>query len=106
MAVSQGQGYGHVGRIDVNLLATHAAQNRLGARDLPLLLRTILVTVEHLRESYQGVHFGKAQNLRLELRRQIDATLADVDLLITATTPHGPFKLLYQAGLAFESALN
>jgi amidase len=52
------------------------------------------------------VHFGKAQNLRLELRRQIDATLADVDLLITATTPHGPFKLLYQAGLAFESALN
>jgi amidase len=94
MAVSLGQGYGHMGRVDVNLLATHAAQNRLGARDLPLMLRTILVTVEHLRESYQGVHFGKAQNLRLELRRQIDATLADVDLLITPTTPHGPFKLL------------
>jgi amidase len=94
MAVSQGQGYGHLGRVDVNLLATTAAQTRFGARDLPLMLRTMLLTVEYLRDAYQGVHFGRSQNLRLELRRQVDGALADLDLLITPTTPSGPFALL------------
>jgi amidase len=94
MAGSLGQGYGHMGRVDVNLLATSAAHFRQQAKDLPLMLRVILITVEHMREAYQGVHFGKAQNLRLELRRQVDAALADVDLLITPTTPSGPFELL------------
>jgi amidase len=93
MANSFGQGYGHLGRIDTHLLAASAAQFRNGNRDLPLMLRTNMLTVEHLRSAYQGVHFGLAQNLRLELRRQVDALFADVDLLITPTTPTGPFEL-------------
>jgi amidase len=94
MHVSGGQGSGHLGRVDVDLLAASAAQARLGADDLPPSLRHVLVTVEHLREAYLGVHFGRAQNLRLELRRQVDEALADVDLLVTPTTPAVPFELL------------
>ncbi len=93
MAASFGQGYGHLGRIDTNVLAATAAQFRCGGRDLPLTLRTMLLTVEHLRSAYQGVHFGLAQNLRLELRRQVDSLFEDVDVLITPTTPTGPFEL-------------
>jgi hypothetical protein len=52
-----------------------------------------MLTVEHLRSVYQGVHFGLAQNLRLELRRQVDGLFDDVDLLVTPTTPTGPFEL-------------
>ena len=104
MAASFGQGYGHLGRIDTNVLAATAAQFRCGGRDLPLILRNMLLTVEHLRSAYHGVHFGLAQNLRLELRRQVDTLFADVDLLITPTTPTGPFELsdevLGDAGVA------
>lgn len=104
MAASFGQGYGHLGRIDTNVLAATAAQFRCSGRDLPLILRNMLLTVEHLRSAYHGVHFGLAQNLRLELRRQVDTLFADVDLLITPTTPTGPFELsdevLGDAGVA------
>jgi amidase len=96
MFESLGQGYGHLGRIDVNQLATTAAQVRSGARDLPHMLKGMLLTGVHLREAYAGVHFGKAQNLRLELRRQIESVLASTDLLVTPTTPVGAFELADQ----------
>jgi len=94
MFASGGQGYGHLGRVDTELLAVTAAQNRLQSRDLPLMLKMMVITADYLRDAYLGVHFGKAQNLRLELRRQITQTLADVDVLVTPTTPTGPFRLL------------
>jgi amidase len=93
MVTSGGQGIGHLGRVDVETMAATVAQNRLGANDLPPFLHVMLLTVEHMREAYLGVHFGKAQNLRLELRRQVAQSLADVDLLITPTTPTLPFAL-------------
>jgi amidase len=93
MLNSFGQRHGHLGRVDVNPLATVAAQCRLGARELPEDVRTMLLAVEHLREAYQAVHFGRAQNLRLELCRRVEQVLAEVDLLVTPTTPTVPFVL-------------
>ena len=85
-----GQGYGHLGRINASLLSTVAAQYREGTRHLPWLGRVLPVVFEHLQETDGGRHFGLAQNLRLELRRQIDTHLGRVDLLVTPTTPTGP----------------
>jgi amidase len=94
MLGSGGQGTGHLGRIDVERLATNVAQARLGAADLPPALTGILVTAEYLRDAHLGVHFGRAQNLRLELRRQIDEALARVDLLVMPTATQVAFELL------------
>jgi amidase len=94
MVGSGGQGYGHLGRIDVGALAATTAQNRLGANDLPPMLQRGLITVDYLKDAYLGLHFGRAQNLRLELRRQIEQALGGVDLLITPTTATPPFELL------------
>jgi amidase len=87
MFASGGQGYGHLGRVDTELLAVTAAQNRLQSRDLPLML---------------------------ELRRQITQALADVDVLVTPTTPTGPFRLLEEpttdeallAGMRLDATFN
>lgn len=102
--VSGGQGVGHLGRIDVETLAANTAAGRLGAADLPPFLQLALLTVEHLRDQYLGVHIGKAQNLRLELRRQVSAALTGVDLLITPTIPHVATELLDRAALPGEMA--
>jgi amidase len=91
-------------RIDLEVLAATTASARLGARDLPPFLHVALLTVEHLRDRYLGVHIGKAQNVRLELRRQVTAALADVDVLITPTIPHVATELLDRPALPGEMA--
>ncbi|HVV90868.1 MAG TPA: amidase family protein [Solirubrobacterales bacterium] len=90
---SGGQGAGHLGRIDVEAMAAMTAQARSGAGDLPIGILLGLLTAEHLRSAYSGVHFGRSQNLRLELERQVSAALGGFDLLITPTTPTMPFEL-------------
>jgi amidase len=102
MGRSGGAGYGHLGRIDPDLVAHFTAQKRLSGTDLPPFLRTMLLTVEHLSDMYLGVHYAKAQNLRLELRRQVTETFESVDLMVTPTTPIMPFELLNERASAGE----
>ncbi|MEU0465191.1 amidase family protein [Amycolatopsis sp. NPDC006131] len=90
MAGSHGQGHGHLGRVDLHLLASLAPQYLSGERCAPWLGRTLPLAFEHIRSRYDGIPFGQAQNLRLQLRRQVDDVLGQVDLLITPTTPTGP----------------
>lgn len=87
-------GYGHLGRVDPHATAVAAAQARLGGDDLPPMLKTCLLVAEHVNGHYSGSPFVKAHNLRLDLRRQIDAQFADVDVLITPTTPGVAHTLL------------
>lgn len=93
MADSNGQGYGHLGRIDVDRLRTVAGQYRLRQRELPWLASILPLAYEYLQETRLGVDFGIAQNLRLELRRQVERRLEDIDLLITPTATAGPKRL-------------
>lgn len=102
MWMTNGQAFGHLGRVDANTVAINAVHSRLSADDLPPMLKTMLLTVEHLRTSYLGVHFAKAQNLRLEMRRQISELFHHFDLLITPTTPNLPFQLLDRKGTLEE----
>jgi amidase len=94
MAHSFGQGYGHMGRIDPYALAAHAAQTTLQANDLPTYLQATMIAADYMHDKYQNLYYGKAHNLRLEMKRQIDALFDDVDLLITPTTPTVAHELL------------
>jgi amidase len=85
MVQSGGAGFGHLGRISPDAIATMRAQARVGSDHFPPGLKTALVTAEHLRKMYLGVHYGKIQNLRLELRRQINQLFGEHDLLLTPT---------------------
>jgi amidase len=87
MADSAGAGYGHKGRINVPATEATAAQLRGSANDLAIMAKLNLLVAEHLRDQYLGVHYGKAQNLRLELTRQLEAALGPARALLTPTTP-------------------
>jgi amidase len=86
MAITHGVGFGHLGRVDPAVTAAWAAQNQLQGDDLPSMIKSGLVLTEYLLDHYQAVPFAKAQNLRLELRRQVMAALAGFDVLVTPTT--------------------
>ncbi|GAB2972118.1 amidase family protein [Amycolatopsis acidiphila] len=92
-ARSSGHTPGDLSRVDVHAEAAAAVHYHDGMRQLPFALRTRLLAVAHLQETYGGAHLGYARNLRLELRRQVERALADVDLLVTPTTPAGPVRL-------------
>jgi amidase len=87
-------GFAHLGRIDPQQVAVTAAQAELGGDDLPPMMKMMLLTAEHVQRHYYGLPFVKGHNLRLELRRQVDAALTQVDVLITPTTPAVAHKLL------------
>jgi amidase len=58
------------------------------------MLKSSLITAEYLRDAYLGVHLGRAQNLRLELRRQVEEALSGVDVLVMPTMTKVAFELL------------
>jgi amidase len=94
MAISYGIGFSHLGRVDPTVTAAWAAQTMLQADDLPEMLKSTLLTTEHILSCYQGVPIAKAQNLRLELRRQTAAALSGVDIMMTPTVPTVAYQLL------------
>lgn len=104
MGESFGQGYGHLGRVDLEQLSFAATEYFLGRRWLPFEGRTLPLVFEHVRTHLSGIPFGRAHNLRLELRRQIDDLLRDVDVLITPTTPTGPVALADEDGRAGDGS--
>jgi amidase len=83
-----------MGRINIAAMQSFMAQLRTSADDLPPLLKCLLLLAEHLRDEYLGTHYGKAHNLRLELRRMIEEALSSFDLLLTPTTPTVAFEVL------------
>jgi amidase len=110
MADSLGQGYGHLGRIDVDRMEETASRYLEHGPDLPpfpFSERTLPLVFEHIRTAYRGVPFGRAQNLRLELRRQIDERLGEVQLLVAPTSALGPAELteLKLRGAALRKAV-
>jgi amidase len=94
MAISYGIGFSHLGRVDPSMTAAWASQTRQQAADLPEMLKSTLLTTEHILSCYQGVPIAKSQNLRLEMRRQTAAALAGVDLMMTPTIPTVAYELL------------
>lgn len=90
---SYGQGLPHWGRIDLSAMAVAAAQDALSPDEIPLPIRVGLLTVDHLRAAYGGIHQGKAHNLRLALTRQVNAILSECDAIIMPTATTVAFEL-------------
>lgn len=87
MVDSGGAGYGHKGRIPTGTLETTAAQFRLSADDYAIMGRLNLLLAEHMRDQYLGLHYAKAQNLRLWFSRSLEELASGYDALLTPTTP-------------------
>lgn len=93
MIESEGQGHGHWGYIDVDRQHAFGVARRSDANHFPPSARIWLLTGRYLHDHYYNTYFGKAQNLRLALRRQVEQTLEYYDLLLTPTTPTTAPKL-------------
>ena len=89
MAQSEGQGWGHLGRVDVERARHVAAVRRLEADDYPPFYKLWMLLGRYLHEEYLGQYLGKATNLRALLTGEIDRALEGCDLLVTPTT-RGP----------------
>ena len=93
MLRSEGEGYGHLGAIDVNRMQAFVRARRVHSRDLNPYVKCWMIADKYLHERYLNITYGKLQNLRLEIRRQIGAMFADYDLVLTPTTPNVAPKL-------------
>lgn len=101
MAQSEGMGFGHLGELDGARAHAYALVRRLEADSFSPFFKVWLLAGRYLHEQYFSTMYAKAQNLRLALRRHVDAALASVDLLVMPTTPHvAPVMLAEAAGEA------
>ena len=69
MIRSEGEGYGHLGVIDVNRMHAFAVARRTESRYLNPYIKCWMIADRYLHERYMNVTYGKLQNLRLEIRR-------------------------------------
>jgi amidase len=103
LADTHGHSYGHVTRVDIERASALIRQYRAGHRQVPWLGDTLPVLFDFLRDHAEHPYFEIAQNLRLELRRQVNAALAEVDVLIA---PIQTSPLLVSAASAEPSEVN
>jgi amidase len=94
MVESEQEGYGRRGLCDLGWVEAFANARRAGSDAFPPVLKALMVLGKYLRREYRSLYFAKATNLRFDACRQMDRTLAEVDLLVTATTPMKAFPLL------------
>jgi amidase len=94
MVRSEGVGSGHLGYVDTGRARAFAVARRAESSLLPAYFKTWMLLESYLHEQYLNTSFGMLQNLRLRVRADIERTLADVDLLLTPTTPETAPTLL------------
>ncbi|WP_192257267.1 amidase [Mesorhizobium silamurunense] len=61
--------------------------------DLPPSVKLLMLSAEYLKKFYHGRYYGKAQNLRENLRRAYDRVLNSYDVLVMPTVPYLPIKI-------------
>jgi len=93
MMESSGQGYFHNGFTSPTLAQAFGAKRRLWSQEMPPLVKIVQIMGLYLRREYNNSYYCKGQNLRHVLTQQVDSALAEVDVLVTPTTPIKPSKL-------------
>jgi len=94
---SNGMGYHWQGRYNLGLAEALGKSRRAQANDLPPTVKLVLLIGTYVKERYHGRMYGKAQNLRRQLRSGFDRVLEQVDVLAMPTTPMKAHK--YQPDL-------
>jgi amidase len=90
---SEGEGFGHLGLVDLERMRTFARARRESGHLLPPGIKIRLITSRFLDEEYENLTYGIAQNRRLQLKQQIETALGPHDILLTPTTPTTAFPL-------------
>lgn len=84
---SDGEGVGHMGYIDSGRMEAFARARRDHSPLLAHQIKAWVLTDRYFRDRYANVTFARLHNLRLLVRREIDAMLSRFDLLLTPTLP-------------------
>jgi amidase len=98
----EGEGYGHLGYIDVDRMHAFAVARRSESRDLAPQIKVWVMADRYLHERYMNVSYARLHNLRLEVRQRVSAALESVDLLLTPTLPSTAPRLLDGPASDFE----
>jgi amidase len=99
MVRSEGEGYGHLGLVNLERAHAFALKRRTEGHLLPIYLKTWILTASYLQTKYMNVPYAVLHNLRLQLREDIDGALQRFDLLLGPTTPTSA-PMLLQPGSA------
>ncbi|MCE2469082.1 MAG: amidase [Dehalococcoidia bacterium] len=94
MVDSNLEGFNRGGMCDPDYQAAFGKARRLAAHEVGPFLLVGILAGHYLRNDYFGAYYGKAQNLRHELRRQVDGALSGLDALITPVTAFFPTPLI------------
>ncbi|MEA5389215.1 amidase family protein [Haloarculaceae archaeon H-GB11] len=88
-----GQGSLLDGWYNTGLMETFGKFRRARADDLPAEGKATLLAMEYVDEKYGSVTYGRAQNIREDLKHQLNAIFEDVDLVAMPTMPIAPFEM-------------
>jgi amidase len=81
------------GHYSTSLLDAYGRGRRARVNDLADTVKVVMLLGEHLRRTYGGRHYAKAQNIARTLRATYDAALDEVDVLVMPTLPMLPTPL-------------
>jgi amidase len=84
---TEGQGVGHLGAVDIEAMEAYAAMRRSESIKLAKQLKSWIIADRFVHERWSSIPYGRLHNLRLALRRQIDAAFDQFELLLTPTLP-------------------
>lgn len=104
MVWSEGESYGHLGLIDPVRQRAFATARRRHAELLPAYFKIWILMEAHLHDRESNRTHPVLHNLRLRVRREVDAALAHVDLLLTPTSPTTAPPLLGEGATAEDLA--
>ena len=87
MVESDLEGFGRGGFCNLGWQEAFGNARRTGSDGLPPVLKVLMIVGKYLRREYKSTYFSKAINLRYGMKLELDALLAEADVLVTPTMP-------------------
>ncbi|WP_432990080.1 amidase family protein [Dactylosporangium sp. CA-233914] len=97
---SAGNGMQHLGPYDVDLASALRGALERRPSDLPATVKVTAMVGRHLRQTYHGTLYGKAQNQKRAIRAAFDRQFDACDVLALPTSTFPAFEHRPEAGIA------